>query len=336
MSMFDKLIGQAPNFESLLRSARMVAVTDVTVLIIGETGTGKEVLAHALRNHSPRADRPFVTINCAALPESLAESELFGHKKGSFTGAAAQRKGKFEAADGGSIFLDEIGEISPKLQMDLLRVLQERSFERVGSVTPVPFRARLVCASNRDLASAVASGAFREDLYHRINIVTLQVPPLRERRDDIPELVQALVQQANREVGKAITSMEQAVLEELKRRDWPGNVRELEHLIKRSVLVARGPVLTIHDLSFEHETSTPTGKEKPGLDRLLGTLEAHAASLVEAARQDDSGVPVHELATRRLELALVRAALAATSGNQVAAARLLGISRSTLRSKLSE
>ena len=222
------------------------------------------------------------------------------------------------------------------LQSKLLRVLQERSFERVGSLSPLPFRARLVCASNRDLASAVAAGAFREDLYHRVNIVTLQVPPLRERRDDIPELVQALVQRANREVGKAITSVELAVLNRLKSRDWPGNVRELEHVIKRSVLVARGPVLTTFDLSFDQESGAATDAGKGLLDNLLSALDAQAAVLVDAAGHGEADIAVHELAMGRLELALIRAALAATAGNQVAAARLLGISRSTLRSKLAE
>ena len=221
------------------------------------------------------------------------------------------------------------------LQTKLLRVLQERTFERVGSVSPVPFRARLVCASNRDLGAAVRSGAFREDLYHRVNIVTLQVPPLRERRDDIPELVQVLIQQANREVGKTITSVEQGVLEKLKARDWPGNVRELEHVIKRSVLVARGPALTIHDLRFEQQPLS-CDEKLPLMDKLLAGLESQAVRLVDAARQGNASVGVHGVAVDRLEQALIRAALSTTSGNQVAAARLLGISRSTLRAKLAE
>jgi DNA-binding NtrC family response regulator len=193
-----------------------------------------------------------------------------------------------------------------------------------------------VCASNRELASAVAAGAFREDLYHRVNIVTLQVPPLRERRDDIPELVQALMQRANREVGKAITSVEQAVLEKLKARDWPGNVRELEHVIKRSVLVARGPVLTIHDLTFDQDSAVSPDGGAAGLAGLLGALESQAAALIEASARDGGDLAIHALAIDRLDRALIQAALAATAGNQVAAARLLGISRSTLRSKMTD
>jgi DNA-binding NtrC family response regulator len=322
--------------QELFKLIVMLADNDLTVLVQGESGVGKELVARAIHASGARAQEPFVAINCAAIPEQLIESELFGHERGAFTDAKAARTGRFEAAGQGSLFLDEISELPLHLQSKLLRVLQERSFERVGSLSPLPFRARLVCASNRDLASAVAAGAFREDLYHRVNIVTLQVPPLRERRDDIPELVQALIQRANREVGKVITSVELAALDKLKGRDWPGNVRELEHVIKRSVLVARGPVLTIHDLRFDQEAEAPTDEGRPLLDRLLGALDAQAALLVEAAGRGDADVAVHELAMGRLEQALIRAALAATAGNQVAAARLLGISRSTLRAKVAE
>ena len=330
------LVGQSAAMQELFKLIVMLADNDLTVLVQGESGVGKELVARAIHASGTRAQEPFVAINCAAIPEQLIESELFGHERGAFTDAKAARTGRFEAAGQGSLFLDEISELPLHLQSKLLRVLQERSFERVGSLSPLPFRARLVCASNRDLASAVAAGAFREDLYHRVNIVTLQVPPLRERRDDIPELVQALVQRANREVGKAITSVELAVLDRLKSRDWPGNVRELEHVIKRSVLVARGPVLTTHDLSFEQEAGAATDAGRGLLDNLLSALDAQAALLVDAAGHGEADIAVHELAMGRLEHALIRAALAATAGNQVAAARLLGISRSTLRSKVAE
>ena len=328
------LVGQSAPMQELFKLIVMLADNDLTALVQGESGVGKELVARAIHASGARALEPFVAINCAAIPEQLIESELFGHERGAFTDAKAARTGKFEAAGRGTLFLDEISELPLHLQSKLLRVLQERSFEHVGGLTPVQFRARLVCASNRDLASTVAAGLFREDLYHRINIVTLHVPPLRKRRDDIPELVQALIQRANREVGKTITSVEQAVLENLKARDWPGNVRELEHVIKRSLLVARGPVLTIHDLSFDPETAALADDGGSNLDGLLGVLEAQAARLVDAAVRSGIDVPVHELAIDRLAGALIRAALAATAGNQVAAARLLGISRSTLRSKL--
>ncbi|MEP7183375.1 MAG: sigma-54 dependent transcriptional regulator [Betaproteobacteria bacterium] len=328
------LVGQSAPMQELFKLIVMLADNDLTALVQGESGVGKELVARAIHASGARAPEPFVAINCAAIPEQLIESELFGHERGAFTDAKTARTGRFEAAGQGTLFLDEISELPLHLQSKLLRVLQERSFERVGSHTPVPFRARLVCASNRDLASAVAAGNFREDLYHRVNIVTLQVPPLRERREDIPELVQALIQRANHEVGKAITSVEQAVLENLKARDWPGNVRELEHVIKRSLLVAHGPVLTIHDLSFDPDDAAPADDGGSSLDGLLAALEAHAARLVDATVRGGIDVPVHELAIDRLEGALIRGALKATAGNQVAAARLLGISRSTLRSKL--
>jgi DNA-binding NtrC family response regulator len=330
------LVGQSARMQELFKLIVMLADNDLTVLVQGESGVGKELVARAIHASGTRTQEPFVAVNCAAIPEPLIESELFGHERGAFTDAKAARTGRFEAAGRGTLLLDEISELPLHLQSKLLRVLQERTFERVGSLTSLPFRARLVCASNRDLASAVAAGAFREDLYHRVNTVTLQVPPLRERRDDIPELVQALVQRANREVGKAITSVEQPVLEKLKTRDWPGNVRELEHVIKRSVLVARGPVLTIHDLRFDSETPQTREDGKPAVERLLDALAAQGALLVDAVARAEPDVAIHALAVERLEQALIRAALAATGGNQVAAARLLGISRSTLRSKLTE
>ncbi len=328
------LVGRSPAMQELFKLIVLLADNDLTVLVQGESGVGKELVARAIHASGARAEQPFVAINCAAIPEQLIESELFGHERGAFTDAKSARAGRFEAAAQGTLFLDEISELPLHLQSKLLRVLQERSFERVGSPSPVPFRARLVCASNRDLSAAVAAGAFRDDLYHRVNIVTLQVPPLRERRDDIPELVQALIQRANREVGKAITSIEQAVFDRLKERDWPGNVRELEHVVKRAVLVAHGCVLTVHDLKFDDDGEAATGDQQGVLEPLLGSLDAHAARLLEAAGRADGDVGIYGLAINRLERAFIRAALAASGGNQVTAARLLGISRSTLRAKL--
>jgi len=329
------LVGQSAAMQELFKLIVMLADNDLTVLVQGESGVGKELVARAIHDSGVRASQPFVAVNCAAIPEQLIESEFFGHERGAFTDAKAARMGRFEAAGTGTLFLDEISELPLHLQGKLLRVLQERSFERVGSVAPIPFQARLLCASNRDLATAVAAGLFRADLYHRVNLMTLQVPPLRDRRDDIPELVQALVQRANREVGKSIASVEQAVLERLRQHAWPGNVRELEHVIKRSLLVARGSVLTVHDLVLDAEIPATATDGGSTVDSLLDSLAALAGPIVDAARSaGDEQVPVHELAMGRLERALIRAALAAVEGNQVAAARLLGISRSTLRSKL--
>jgi DNA-binding NtrC family response regulator len=328
-----QLVGQSPAMQEIFKRIILLADNELGVLVQGESGTGKELVARAVHTSGRRAAEPFVAINCAAIPETLMESELFGHERGAFTDAKQSRPGRFELAGQGTLFLDEISELPLNLQSKLLRVLQERTFERVGGNTPIAFKARLVCATNRDLAAEVAAGRFREDLFHRINLVTLNVPPLRERRDDIAELVRSLLAEANREAGKSITAVEQAVLDRLRARDWPGNVRELEHVIKRAVLTARGSTLTIHDLDFGAEP----GERAPAsaLERILAPLDAVATSLV--ALGTASGDPphaIHDAAISRLDRALIDRALEATGGNQVAAARLLGISRSTLRSKI--
>jgi len=328
-----RLVGQSAAMQGLFKLIVRLADNDLAVLVQGESGVGKELVARALHESGTRSREPFVALNCAAIPEQLIESELFGHERGAFTDAKSARVGRFEAAGAGTLFLDEISELPLHLQGTLLRVLQERSFERVGSVAPVPFRARLVCATNRDLAAAVAAGEFREDLYHRINTVAIVVPPLRERLEDMPELVQALVRRANREAGTSISSVEQAVVERLKSYAWPGNVRELEHVVKRSVLSARGPVLTVHDLSFEGDSGAAAAA-RPEVDRLAEVLASVGRRLVEAARRAQEPLPLHEIAMERLERSLVEAALEATGGNQVAAARLLGLNRSTFRARL--
>ena len=329
-----QLVGQSPAMQEIFKRIVLLADNDMSVLVQGESGTGKELVARAVHTSGRRATEPFVAINCAAIPESLMESELFGHERGAFTDAKQSRPGRFELAGQGTLFLDEISELPLILQSKLLRVLQERTFERVGGNTPIAFRARLVCATNRDLAAEIAAGRFREDLFHRINLVTLNVPPLRERRDDIAELVRSLLAEANREAGKSIAAVEQAVLDHLRTRDWPGNVRELEHVIKRAVLTARGTTLTIHDLDLGAEAGPAAPPSE--LERILVPLDAIAASLVGlGVAAGESPPAIHDAAVSRLDRALIDKALEATGGNQVAAARLLGISRSTLRSKIS-
>ena len=327
-----QLVGQSPAMQEIFKRIVLLADNEMSVLVQGESGTGKELVARAIHSSGKRAGRPFVAINCAAIPEQLIESELFGHERGAFTDARQMRPGRFELAGQGTLFLDEISELPLGLQSKLLRVLQERTFERVGGSATITFQARLVCATNRDLAAAVAAGEFREDLFHRINLVTINVPPLRERRDDIAELVRSLLGDANREAGKSITAVEQAVLDQLRSREWPGNVRELEHVIKRSVLTAKGTTLTVHDLALAADSSPPGAVSS--LERLTAPLESVAAALVAHGAAAVEPPAIHEAAMTRLERALIDEALKATGGNQVAAARLLGISRSTLRSKI--
>jgi transcriptional regulator with GAF, ATPase, and Fis domain len=230
-SMFEEIVGSSAPLQRVLDQLARVAGADTTVLILGETGTGKELVARAIHKRSKRANRPFIRVNCAAIPVSLIASELFGHEKGAFTGAVQRRIGRFEAAEGGTIFLDEVGELPPETQVSLLRVLQEREFERIGSNRAIPVDVRVLAASNRDLGSAVAQGRFREDLYYRLNVFPIVVPALRERAEDIRLLVEYLVRRYAQLAGKRIKQIEGRTLELLSAYDWPGNVRELQNVI---------------------------------------------------------------------------------------------------------
>jgi len=244
---FREIIGQSDALRKVLRQAEQVAPLTTTVLILGETGTGKELLAHAIHNNSPRAKHPLVKVNCAALPAPLIESELFGHQKGAFTGADTQRLGRFALADGGSLFLDEVGELPLELQAKLLRVLEEGEFELVGSSHSVKVDVRVIAATNRNLADAVAKGTFRSDLYYRLSIFPIVMPPLRERREDIRMLVTHLVNQLSLKLGKKIESIPQSAINVLQNYDWPGNVRELKNVIERAVIVTQGSKLQLTD-----------------------------------------------------------------------------------------
>src|ERR1017187_6155213 len=241
----DGIVGSSPALRTLLDEVRIVPPTVSTVLIAGETGTGKELIAHAIHMHSERRDRPFVKVNCAAIPAELLESELFGHEKGSFTGAVAQRIGRFEAADGGTLFLDEIGEMPLQLQTKLLRVLQEQEFERVGGSRTIKVDVRIVAATNRDLKGMVEEKKFRADLYYRLAVFPMNVPPLRERREDIPVLTCYFVQKHAKRMGRNIESISTYALETLTNYDWPGNIRELQNVIERSVILSNGPELHV-------------------------------------------------------------------------------------------
>ena len=242
---FDEIVGESQALRSVLKQVETVAPTDSTVLIQGETGTGKELIARAIHNLSPRREHTFVKVNCAAIPSGLLESELFGHERGAFTGAIAQRLGRFELANGGTIFLDEVGDIPLELQPKLLRVLQEQAFERLGSTRTISVDVRLVAASNRDLAEMVAARTFRNDLYYRLHVFPLVMPPLRERQEDIPMLVRYFVQKYARRMNREVETIPTETLDALVHYAWPGNIRELENLIERAVIVSPGPVLRV-------------------------------------------------------------------------------------------
>jgi formate hydrogenlyase transcriptional activator len=278
---FDEIVGISAALRRVLQQAETVAPTDSAVLILGETGTGKELIARAIHNLSRRKDRTFVKLNCAAIPTGLLESELFGHEKGAFTGAIAQRIGRFELANKGTIFLDEIGEIPLELQPKLLRVLQEREFERLGSTRTVRTDARLVAATNRDLAAMVEDQKFRADLFYRVNVFPIQVPPLRERPDDIPLLVRHFAQQFARRNNKAIETIPSEIMSSLARYHWPGNVRELENVIERAVILSTGPVLKIplSDLKSRIVSGTPTRR-----DTLQEAERKHILAVLEETR----------------------------------------------------
>ncbi len=303
---YRDIITKNSKMQDILQLAKEIASLRSTVLIRGESGTGKELIARAIHFSGDRAGRPFVTVSCAALAETLLESELFGYEKGAFTGASAQAKGKFELADNGTIFLDEIGDIPAKLQADLLRVLQERRFYRVGGAAEVPVDVRVIAATHRDLADAARQGQFREDLYYRLNVIEIRIPPLRERREDIPLLAEHLIERISNEVRKEISGVTEGALRILMDYNWPGNVRELENALERSIVTCRGHLLTEEDFAF-----------------LAETLRARAAVTIPP------NVTLHELERQAIVTTLER-----TQGNIKETAAVLGIDRSTLYEKI--
>ncbi len=273
---FDEIVGRSAAMTGVLAKVEQVAATDATVLILGETGTGKELFARAIHDHSARAARPLVKVNCAALPHNLIESELFGHEKGAFTGATARRPGRFELADGGTIFLDEIGDLPLELQAKLLRVLQEGEFERIGGTSTIHVDVRVIAATNRRLEERVAENQFREDLFYRLNVFPLTLPPLRARKGDVAPLVQFFVNKYERKMGRRIDSVPQSVMKELEAYSWPGNVRELENVIERSLVLSRGTSLRLDDT-----LNRPVRPSARRAEKLEDVERDHIASILE-------------------------------------------------------
>ncbi len=320
----DEFVGRCPAMQEIYTAIGRVAAQDINVLILGESGTGKELVARAIHRHSRRTGRPFQGINCAAIPESLLESELFGHEKGAFTGADRQRKGKFEQADGGTLFLDEIGDMTPLTQAKILRVLQERQLERVGGNEAVRADVRLIAATNRSLDHLVATGQFRADLYYRLCTFGIALPPLRDRLDDLPLLVDHFLRLFGPEPGKDVRHVEAAALAALRAHPWPGNLRELQSVLKQALLRSTGPLLLRDFLppAFQERGAAAPPDGYPGVGRLLAEL-THVGSRTLYA--DVLGTVERELLLRVLQQ---------TRGNKLRAARLLGITRGKLRTLL--
>jgi nitrogen regulation protein NR(I) len=321
------IIGNSPAMQTLYKEIGRIAAKPVSVLIRGETGTGKELIACAIYQHSDRANAPFVAINCAAIPETLLESELFGHERGAFTGAESRRIGRFEQADKGTIFLDEIGDMTPGTQVKLMRVLQEKCVQRLGGKETIPVDVRVIAATHRDLESAIRQNQFREDLFYRLSVVVLNLPALRERREDIPALIRFFLQKYAAEFGVENPSIHPDAVEFLQSQPWPGNVRELENVTRKVLLLAQGYTISVeHVRNALAKISLPTASDER-------TLQAYADELIDAAQRgeiSDAHAKLHEAADR----ILLRQAIAQARGNQAKAARWLGISRLTLREKL--
>lgn len=337
------IIGSSAAMEEVYRITRRVARTNASVLLLGETGTGKELIANAIHRLSLRANGPFVKVNCGALSESLLESELFGHVRGAYTGAVANRAGRFEAAHTGTIFLDEINSTSLILQVKLLRVLQEREFERVGDVSTITVDTRVIAASNRDLADEVAAEKFREDLYWRLNVVPVQIPPLRRRREDIPELVAFFLNHYSAANDRYVVHIQKQALEAMQSYNWPGNVRELQNYVERAVVMAEGDELSVDLLpaavTGRQEESMKSGSganTTANLDKL--DLDAITRIVVErgiGAASDDA-LNLHQLVVDRVEKELIAQVLTGCNFVQTKAAARLGINRNTLHKKLKD
>jgi two-component system nitrogen regulation response regulator GlnG len=324
----DRIVGHSAAMQEVYKAIGRVAPRDVTVLITGESGTGKELVARALYHHSGRAAAPFLVINCAAIPENLLESELFGHERGAFTGAERRRIGKFEQAHGGTLFLDEIGDMSLATQAKVLRLLQEQRFERLGSNETIQADVRLIAATNQDLERAVAEGRFRLDLLYRLNGFAIHLPPLRERREDLPALVEHFLRDLGRTLGRAVHSLTPEARACLEGYDWPGNVRQLQGVLRYALIQSSGDVLTLDCLPENLRLARPGAP--PAVPRAgIEALAEFTESLLQAGEPD-----IYRRVCQEVDRVVLEAVLRHAGGNQVKASELLGISRTTLRAKL--
>jgi two-component system nitrogen regulation response regulator GlnG len=324
----ESLVGRTPEMQDVYKAVGRVASQNVTVLIRGESGTGKELVARAIYHHSSRAKGPFLAVNCAALTETLLESELFGHEKGSFTGATSQRVGKFEQCSGGTLFLDEVGDMSPLMQSKVLRVLQDQQFERVGGTQTIQTDVRIITATNRDLEDMVSKGRFREDLYYRLNGFTIKIPPLRERKQDILLLLEWFLARFRKELGKDVHGFSPDALEILLNYSWPGNVRQLQSVLKQAIVQATGPVLLVDFLPVELQSPEIAAGE-PDDPQERCDLSALIEDRLRAGSNN-----LYSEALEAMERTLIATVLQNTQGNQSKAAEILGITRGSLRNKI--
>ena len=331
------LIGRSPAMQEIYRALARLMATDLTVMVTGESGTGKELVARALHDYGKRRKGPFVALNMAAIPRELIESELFGHERGAFTGATTRTQGRFEQANGGTLFLDEIGDMPPEAQTRLLRVLQEGEFTSVGGRQPIKANVRIIAATHRDLRTAIRQGQFREDLYYRLNVVPIRLPPLRERVEDIPPLARHFLERAQDD-GLPAKTLDQGAVEQLKRYSWPGNVRELENLMRRLAALCPHETIGAEQITAELVETAPAPSETPaaaGPEPLVRAVERHIRNFL-AAHHDNGVAPsdIYDRVIAEVERPLIRLTLAATRGNQIKAAAMLGLNRNTLRKKI--